>query len=109
MADRQKAEIDSSAPFSSVRAAVSMFGDCIQTGHAHHPQPHSSSHQGYVGHQAPYAPSHNAEKIATLENKLLLAHEELAKSQTALSVAESEKAKVLRELVETRVQVEDKF
>jgi hypothetical protein len=109
MADRQKAEIDSSAPFSSVRAAVSMFGDCIQTGHAHHPQPHSSSHQGYVGHQAPYGPSHNAEKIATLENKLLLAHEELAKSQTALSVAESEKAKVLRELVETRVQVEDKF
>jgi hypothetical protein len=37
-----------------------------------------------------------------------LAHEELAKSQTALSVAESEKAKVLRELVEMRVQLEDK-
>ncbi len=65
MADRQKAEIDSSAPFSSVRAAVSMFGDCIQTGHAHHPQPHSSSHQGYVGHQAPHAPSHNAEVHAS--------------------------------------------
>jgi hypothetical protein len=65
MADQQKAEIDSSAPFVSVRAAVSMFGDCIQTGHAHHPQPHSSSHQGYVGHQAPHAPSHNAEVHAS--------------------------------------------
>jgi hypothetical protein len=82
-----------------------MFADHIQTGHAHHPQPHSSSHQGYVGHQVPYAPSHNAEKIATLESKLLLAHEELAKSQTALSVAESEKAKVLRELAEMGVQI----
>ncbi len=66
MADRQKAEIDSSTPFASVRAAVSMFGDCIQTGHAHHPQPHSSSHQGYVGHQAPHAPSHNARYMLLL-------------------------------------------
>ncbi len=43
-----------------------------------------------------------------MESKLLLAHEELAESQTALSVAESENAKVLRELVEMRVQLEDK-
>jgi hypothetical protein len=43
-----------------------------------------------------------------LESKLLLSHEELAKSQTTLSVAESEKAKVLRELVEMRVQLVDK-
>ncbi len=44
---------------------MSMFADHIQTGHAHHPQPHSSSHQGYVGHQVPYAPSHNAEVHAS--------------------------------------------
>jgi hypothetical protein len=35
-----------------------------------------------------------------LEKKLLLAHEELMKSQLTLSIAESEKAKDLRELFE---------
>jgi hypothetical protein len=44
-----------------------------------------------------------------LDSKLLLAHEELMKSQTTLSIAESEKAKDLRELVGMRVQLEEKF
>jgi hypothetical protein len=39
-----------------------------------------------------------------LESKLLLAHEELLKSQTTLSIAED-----LRELVGMRVQLEEKF
>jgi len=41
--------------------------------------------------------------------KLLLAHEELMKSQMTLSIAESEKAKDLRELAGMRVQLEEKF
>ncbi len=45
-----ESEIDSSDPFAFVRATMNMFGDTILTGHVHHPQPHSSSHQGYVGH-----------------------------------------------------------
>ncbi len=49
------------------------------------------------------------QKITTLDSKLLLAHEELMKSQTTLSIAESEKAKDLRELVGMRVQLEEKF
>jgi hypothetical protein len=44
-----------------------------------------------------------------LESKLLLAHEELLKSQTTLSIAENEKAEDLRELVGMRVQLEEKF
>ncbi len=44
-----------------------------------------------------------------MESKLLLAHEELMKSQTTLSIAESEKAEDLRELVGMRVQLEEKF
>ncbi len=49
------------------------------------------------------------QKITTLESKLLLAHEELIKSQTTLSIAESEKAEDLRELVGMRVEFEEKF
>jgi hypothetical protein len=44
-----------------------------------------------------------------LESKLLLAHEELMKSQTTLFIAESEKAEDLRELVVMGVQLEKKF
>jgi len=44
-----------------------------------------------------------------LESKLLLAHEELLKSQTTLSIAKNEKAEDLRELLGMRVQLEDKF
>jgi hypothetical protein len=44
-----------------------------------------------------------------LESKLLLAPEELLKSQTTLSIAENEKAEDLRELVGMRVQLEEKF
>jgi len=40
---------------------------------------------------------------------LLLAHEELLKSQTTLSIAENEKAEDLRELVGMRVQLEERF
>ncbi len=40
---------------------------------------------------------------------MLLAHEELLKSQTTLSIAENEKAEDLRELVGMRVQLEEKF
>ncbi len=49
------------------------------------------------------------QKITTLESKLLLAHEELMKSQTTLFIAESEKAEDLRELVVMGVQLEKKF
>jgi hypothetical protein len=44
-----------------------------------------------------------------LESKLLLAHEELMKSQTTLSIVESEKAEDLRELAGMKVQLEEKF
>ncbi len=40
---------------------------------------------------------------------MLLAHEELMKSQMTLSIAESEKAKDLRELAGMRAQLEEKF
>ncbi len=49
------------------------------------------------------------QKITTLESKLLLAHDELMKSQTTLFIAESEKAEDLRELVVMRVELEKKF
>jgi hypothetical protein len=45
------------------------------------------------------------QKITTLESKLLLAHEELMKSQTTQSITESEKAKDLRELAGMQVQL----
>jgi len=44
-----------------------------------------------------------------LESKLLLAHEELLKSQTTLSIAENEKVEDLRKLVGMRVQLKEKF
>jgi len=44
-----------------------------------------------------------------LESKLLLAHEELMKSQTTLSIVESEKAEDLSQLAGMKVQLEDKF
>jgi hypothetical protein len=40
-----------------------------------------------------------------MESKLLLAHEELMKSQTTLSITESEKVKDLRELAGMKLQL----
>ncbi|CAM6047324.1 unnamed protein product [Sphagnum compactum] len=105
MADQQKAEIDSSAPFASARAAVSMFGDCIQTGHAHHPQPHSSSHQGYVGHQAPHAPSHNAE-LEESNAKVKKAIEQEQRMSASLASLKAELKNTMTELAAVKEEYE---
>jgi hypothetical protein len=57
----QKAEIDNSAPFASVKSSGSPAH--ASHSHHHHPPTFSANNHGYVGHQAPHLFPQNAEVL----------------------------------------------